>query len=144
MLRRPPRSTRTDTLFPYTTRFRSLLHGLPAGAARPRAAVLRALRHPGRAAPVRRIPRQLRTRTAVDATHQPRRARTRTARPHRESWPEVYLALIVLHGHKTGLGPALVATGLVPITQRLSPSLTRNGPTHPAADPPHSPSPTSV
>src|SRR3546814_2108062 len=30
MLRRPPRSTRTDTLFPYTTLFRSdlLLHGL--------------------------------------------------------------------------------------------------------------------
>src|SRR3546814_20753834 len=26
MIRRPPRSTRTDTLFPYTTRFRSLLH----------------------------------------------------------------------------------------------------------------------
>src|SRR3546814_1577783 len=25
MIRRPPRSTRTDTLFPYTTRFRSLL-----------------------------------------------------------------------------------------------------------------------
>src|SRR3546814_1975431 len=25
MLRRPPRSTRTDTLFPYTTLFRSLL-----------------------------------------------------------------------------------------------------------------------
>src|SRR3546814_16075471 len=24
MIRRPPRSTRTDTLFPYTTRFRSL------------------------------------------------------------------------------------------------------------------------
>src|SRR3546814_6454376 len=33
MLRRPPRSTRTDTLFPYTTRFRSRLHcgGFPAG-----------------------------------------------------------------------------------------------------------------
>src|SRR3546814_11881121 len=32
MLRRPPRSTRTDTLFPYTTLFRSLsLFGLPAG-----------------------------------------------------------------------------------------------------------------
>src|SRR3546814_4651692 len=28
MLRRPPRSTRTDTLFPYTTRFRSLGHDL--------------------------------------------------------------------------------------------------------------------
>src|SRR3546814_7492542 len=27
MIRRPPRSTRTDTLFPYTTLFRSLQHG---------------------------------------------------------------------------------------------------------------------
>src|SRR3546814_20737152 len=27
MLRRPPRSTRTDTLFPYTTLFRSILRG---------------------------------------------------------------------------------------------------------------------
>src|SRR3546814_16569608 len=27
MIRRPPRSTRTDTLFPYTTLFRSLLYG---------------------------------------------------------------------------------------------------------------------
>src|SRR3546814_16834032 len=26
MIRRPPRSTRTDTLFPYTTLFRSRLH----------------------------------------------------------------------------------------------------------------------
>src|SRR3546814_15793281 len=31
MIRRPPRSTRTDTLFPYTTLFRSLLHGVVAG-----------------------------------------------------------------------------------------------------------------
>src|SRR3546814_17906891 len=32
MLRRPPRSTRTDTLFPYTTLFRSIarLHAVPA------------------------------------------------------------------------------------------------------------------
>src|SRR3546814_6814827 len=28
MIRRPPRSTRTDTLFPYTTLFRSRIHGL--------------------------------------------------------------------------------------------------------------------
>src|SRR3546814_16662617 len=28
MIRRPPRSTRTDTLFPYTTLFRSTLHTL--------------------------------------------------------------------------------------------------------------------
>src|SRR3546814_7274542 len=26
MIRRPPRSTRTDTLFPYTTLFRSVIH----------------------------------------------------------------------------------------------------------------------
>src|SRR3546814_7603664 len=35
MIRRPPRSTRTDTLFPYTTLFRSLLFlvlGIGAGA----------------------------------------------------------------------------------------------------------------
>src|SRR3546814_14576322 len=51
MIRRPPRSTRTDTLFPYTTLFRSdrrrgplrRLRRLPAGArARP---VLRAVLH---------------------------------------------------------------------------------------------------
>src|SRR3546814_2341494 len=35
MIRRPPRSTRTDTLFPYTTLFRSIVD-LPAGIA-PRA-----------------------------------------------------------------------------------------------------------
>src|SRR3546814_14126200 len=29
MIRRPPRSTRTDTLFPYTTLFRSVLDRLP-------------------------------------------------------------------------------------------------------------------
>src|SRR3546814_8706917 len=33
MIRRPPRSTRTDTLFPYTTLFRSVLSG---GVAFPR------------------------------------------------------------------------------------------------------------
>src|SRR3546814_7644675 len=31
MIRRPPRSTRTDTLFPYTTLFRSYGTGEPAG-----------------------------------------------------------------------------------------------------------------
>src|SRR3546814_17867859 len=31
MRRRPPRSTRTDTLFPYTTLFRSTLEALPPG-----------------------------------------------------------------------------------------------------------------
>src|SRR3546814_6421059 len=41
MIRRPPRSTRTDTLFPYTTLFRS----------RPAARRLGARRWPARAAP---------------------------------------------------------------------------------------------
>src|SRR3546814_5404905 len=34
MIRRPPRSTRTDTLFPYTTLFRSPLGGLQKDAVR--------------------------------------------------------------------------------------------------------------
>src|SRR3546814_4170676 len=33
MIRRPPRSTRTDTLFPYTTLFRSLIKGWKADEA---------------------------------------------------------------------------------------------------------------
>src|SRR3546814_5054847 len=32
MIRRPPRSTRTDTLFPYTTRFRSIRNALSVAA----------------------------------------------------------------------------------------------------------------
>src|SRR3546814_3245165 len=34
MIRRPPRSTRTDTLFPYTTLFRSQRDRLPVGTVR--------------------------------------------------------------------------------------------------------------
>src|SRR3546814_18580254 len=34
MIRRPPRSTRTDTLFPYTTLFRSAAPGIPVKAMR--------------------------------------------------------------------------------------------------------------
>src|SRR3546814_14240318 len=35
MIRRPPRSTRTDTLFPYTTLFRSIDGAMEVGARRP-------------------------------------------------------------------------------------------------------------
>src|SRR3546814_16837833 len=35
MIRRPPRSTRTDTLFPYTTLFRSVLREQVLNACRP-------------------------------------------------------------------------------------------------------------
>src|SRR3546814_3070979 len=34
MIRRPPRSTRTDTLFPYTTLFRSYTHNLASAEIR--------------------------------------------------------------------------------------------------------------
>src|SRR3546814_12663999 len=57
MIRRPPRSTRTDTLFPYTTLFRShrvLLQG------QPRQAVVAAVQ-------VREFGRQLRVLKSVDA-----------------------------------------------------------------------------
>src|SRR3546814_1680102 len=50
MRRRPPRSTRTDTLFPYTTLFRSVgveprAAGLPAGAQRAQQRTGRQQRH---------------------------------------------------------------------------------------------------
>src|SRR3546814_8418550 len=66
MIRRPPRSTRTDTLFPYTTLFRSLLGrralGRPAPAphrAEPaveRHQVYRQRQHPARRPAPRRDP----------------------------------------------------------------------------------------
>src|SRR3546814_18636451 len=40
MIRRPPRSTRTDTLFPYTTLFRSVLRRLPGHGQRSLSAAL--------------------------------------------------------------------------------------------------------
>src|SRR3546814_12694084 len=43
MIRRPPRSTRTDTLFPYTTLFRSDLHAESRGDPRRMAQVMDAL-----------------------------------------------------------------------------------------------------
>src|SRR3546814_18359388 len=45
MIRRPPRSTRTDTLFPYTTLFRSLLSESEGGGDQRGRALSRA--HPG-------------------------------------------------------------------------------------------------
>src|SRR3546814_14775016 len=43
MIRRPPRSTRTDTLFPYTTLFRS--PGSPVGGVRPYSPRMRGQSH---------------------------------------------------------------------------------------------------
>src|SRR3546814_9467808 len=47
MIRRPPRSTRTDTLFPYTTLFRSALRAPARGPSpAPRSAGIRGRRRP--------------------------------------------------------------------------------------------------
>src|SRR3546814_2561379 len=50
MIRRPPRSTRTDTLFPYTTLFRSPAPAAP-GQARPAGCAVRRLCRPRSAMP---------------------------------------------------------------------------------------------
>src|SRR3546814_11473773 len=51
MIRRPPRSTRTATLFPYTTLFRSCLRHVLAAPGRDEVrAVIRSGGHPGRRA----------------------------------------------------------------------------------------------
>src|SRR3546814_12280154 len=52
MLRRPPRSTRTDTLFPYTTLFRSLSDGKPLYRGAPRRRPARQIPEPASGGPV--------------------------------------------------------------------------------------------
>src|SRR3546814_9023409 len=65
MIRRPPRSTRTDTLFPYTTLFRS--HAVPAQRPAPRAPCLQArgrtavAQHPDPKGPACRAPARRRS-----------------------------------------------------------------------------------
>src|SRR3546814_20082152 len=53
MIRRPPRSTRTDTLFPYTTLFRSAANGLDRHA--PNARTFHRPRKPDEHARVERL-----------------------------------------------------------------------------------------
>src|SRR3546814_11239263 len=91
MLRRPPRSTRTDTLFPYTTLFRSGAQPL-----RPGAGLLR-----------RRTPAH---RTAADADPG-RRARQRL-RPSAGRLPMKPIALSALAG-------VLLILGVVPASQAV-------------------------
>src|SRR3546814_4978904 len=62
MIRRPPRSTRTDTLFPYTTLFRSELG---------------AFGHAGRSPP-RALPRPRRSMTALCRSHGTRKLAPRS------------------------------------------------------------------
>src|SRR3546814_5087245 len=64
MIPRPPRSTRTDTLFPYTTRFRS--QGVPGGGQGGRGQAECAIQ----ACQPQRSPHQQRGRVAAHAAHQ--------------------------------------------------------------------------
>src|SRR3546814_16375272 len=65
MIRRPPRSTRTDTLFPYTTLFRSPAPRTGNADRRPAALSQRAQPRPGRPRSARRpFPRACRPRLA--------------------------------------------------------------------------------
>src|SRR3546814_1518109 len=77
MLRRPPRYTRTDTLFPYTTLFRSLRARLRRAA--PAAAAATAGRRTPRPAHADRpVRHRRRAGHRLDAVaHHPRRARAR-------------------------------------------------------------------
>src|SRR3546814_19718696 len=67
MIRRPPRSTRTDTLFPYTTLFRSAADDPPLREDRP---------DPAAAAPRQRLSRLFGDRRPPPALHR-QRARSR-------------------------------------------------------------------
>src|SRR3546814_13059189 len=75
MIRRPPRSTRTDTLFPYTTLFRSADHGAGTGRhgryAQPARPAHRPALSPGRC--------QRRTATGDAEATRPERPRLRPA-----------------------------------------------------------------
>src|SRR3546814_7481355 len=74
MIRRPPRSTRTDTLFPYTTLFRSRQDAdlrLPGAALRRACGELSADRGRPRARPPAAAPAPL-PQQAVRAEHRPR------------------------------------------------------------------------
>src|SRR3546814_14511537 len=77
MIRRPPRSTRTDTLFPYTTLFRS--NGRHLGLAHPGSVLLRPV-PAARASPV--VPLRL-------APDYPRRARRGACGPAPGAPPEI-------------------------------------------------------
>src|SRR3546814_17820687 len=68
MIRRPPRSTRTDTLFPYTTLFRSVVSQAAEPAVPRHVAII--MDGNGRWAKARGLPRNLGHRQGVDAVRE--------------------------------------------------------------------------
>src|SRR3546814_19117108 len=76
MIRRPPRSTRTDTLFPYTTLFRSVDHGQRAQR-RPDGTEGRGIRQPRQDLPPPRRRHRARARRSRQRADDARGARRR-------------------------------------------------------------------
>src|SRR3546814_3864274 len=94
MIRRPPRSTRTDTLFPYTTLFRSPHHaGFAHGAADPGRA-----RDPG---PVHRRRRSRDGRRRPRVRHPPAAARSEEHTSELQSLMRISYAVFCLKKKKT-------------------------------------------
>src|SRR3546814_5432460 len=81
MIRRPPRSTRTDTLFPYTTLFRSRRQGASAeNGTAPAGLEWRTGSRLRRCAGLRNLPRPFSSAYATPARHRPT-AHFRTFKP---------------------------------------------------------------
>src|SRR3546814_20112541 len=121
MIRRPPRSTRTDTLFPYTTLFRSL------GTQR-RTAIESA--H-GRATGHCQDARARRTRTRAGGACAARAAPSADAespRPHRQRCPGASVNAPACAGHARRRKHRLVDVGLPCRTRLTPPQLPRSPP----------------
>src|SRR3546814_16997354 len=122
MIRRPPRSTRTDTLFPHTTLFRSGCGGAPAQQPEPR----RRDRKGGRRGDPPYLPRHgayrhrdgarravSREGAGARRGHRfPARRHRTTPRPRRAGPIEPNNTAVVLAGSPTGTDPLLADTGV--------------------------------
>src|SRR3546814_12324796 len=117
MIRRPPRSTRTDTLFPYTTLFRSVrlpADGVPAldGTGRPHRLALRA----GGAGPVRRPAAHPRRRAGAGAPAAPGRDVHTGRLGHRAALPAAH----AVARRRQDLARGVVRGGAVPRLRRIA------------------------
>src|SRR3546814_15613022 len=132
MIRRPPRSTRTDTLFPYTTLFRS----------RPADRPVRQQRRQRRASPALRGPGQPRHAPGIDPVpdvRRPRHPALQRAGGGKPSRPPPLEVLLLSTQNKRGVCSRPVAGGECP-WMRMSPGIGLR-PTPPPLFLPQGPSP---
>src|SRR3546814_14002647 len=109
MIRRPPRSTRTDTLFPYPTLFRSPdRHRHTASRSPPRDLDLRAILLPDRHAATMRCrvtlkPGLRRAHAAIIPAHDPDRAQTTDSQDHMRKFAPRSDRTMVVEGTRVAL-----------------------------------------